>query len=159
MRTRFFALTAAIIFALVAQVPAAHAAGGSKASDDWAQVRALTPGEKISVRTKGGDRIKGRFDSADETDINFTEDGRKVTLHRDNVRRVEIERGKKRWQGALVGAGVGGGLGTAGGGYLVARGMNVPALVGGTLAGAAAGAALGAAVGLGTKYETVYEAL
>ena len=154
MRTRFFALTTALIFALA---PAAHA-GGVKASPDWTSVQAITPGERIAVRLKDGDRLKGRFESATETDINFNEDGRKVTLKRDSVRRVEVERGKKRWQGALVGAGVGGGLGTAGGGYLVARGANVPALVGGSVLGAGVGAAVGAALGLGTNYETVYEA-
>ena len=157
MRTRFFALTAAIIFAL-AQVPAAHARDNTKATADWSSVQSLTPGQKIAVRTKDGDRLKGRFESAPETDVNFTEGGRKVTLRRDQIRRVEIERGKKRWQGALVGAGAGGGLGAAGGGYLVARGMNVPALVGGTLVGVGVGEAVGAAVGLGTNYETVYEA-
>jgi hypothetical protein len=110
MRTRFFALTAAFIIAL-AQVPAAFAKN-SAAPADWTSVQSLTPGEKIAVRTKDGDRLKGRFDSATETDINFTEDGRKVTLKRDSVRRVEIARGKKRWQGALVGAGAALGLGT-----------------------------------------------
>jgi hypothetical protein len=53
---------------------------------------------------------------------------------------------------------VGGGVGTAGGGYLVARGMNVPAMVGGSILGVGVGAAVGAAIGLGTNYETVYEA-
>lgn len=153
MRTRFFALATALIFALA---PAAHARG-VKASADWTSVQAIAPGERVAVRLKDGDRLKGRFESASETDFNFTEDGRKVTLRRDSIRRVEVARGKKRWQGALVGAGIGGGMGTAGGGYLVARGMNVPALVGGSVLGVGVGAAVGAALGLGTNYETIYE--
>jgi hypothetical protein len=159
MRTRFFALAAAIIFAL-AQVPAAYARGVVVAAADWSSVQALAPGEKIAVRTKDGDRLKGRFESATETDINFDEGGRKVTLRRDTVGRVEVARGKKRWQGALVGAGVGVGTGAAAGGYVVARtdhfgGDPLPA---GIAVGAGVGAALGAALGLGTNYETVYEA-
>ena len=156
MRTRFFALTAALIFAF-AQVPAALAKGNA-APADWTSVQAITPGEQIAVRLKDGDRLTGRFDSATEQNINFTHDGRKVSLTRESVRNVKISRGKNRLKGALVGAGVGGGLGTAGGGYLVARGMNVPALVGGSVLGAGVGAAVGAALGLGTNYETVYEA-
>lgn len=156
MRTRFFALTAAIIFAF-AQVPAAYAKG-SAATADWSSVQALTPGEEIAVRLKDGDRLTGRFASATEQNISFTHDGHKVSLTRESVRNVKLSRGKNRLKGALVGAGAGGGLGTAGGGYLVARGANVPALVGGSILGAGVGAAVGAAVGLGTNYETVYEA-
>jgi hypothetical protein len=158
MRTRFFALTAAIIFAF-AQVPAAYARNtGAAAGSDWSSVQALTPGDEIAVRLKDGDRLTGRFNSATDQNISFTHDGHKVSLTRESVRNVKISRGKNRLKGALVGAGVGGGLGTAGGGYLVARGMNVPALVGGSVLGAGVGAAVGAALGLGTNYETVYEA-
>ncbi len=158
MRTRFFALTAAIIFAF-AQVPAAYARGANAAAgSDWSTVQALTPGEEISVRLKDGDRLTGRFDSATEQNISFTHDGHKVSLTRESIRNVKTSRGKNRLKGALVGAAAGGGLGTAGGGYLVARGANVPALVGGSVLGAGVGAAVGAALGLGTNYETVYEA-
>lgn len=156
MRTRFFALTAAIIFAL-AQTPAARAAG-VKASADWASVQSLAPGDEIAVRLKDGDRLTGRFDSATDQSISFKHDGREVSLTRESVRNVKVSLGRNRLKGALVGAGAGGGLGTAGGGYLVARGMNVPALVGGSILGAGVGAAVGAAIGIGTNYETVYEA-
>jgi hypothetical protein len=158
MRTRFFALTAAIIFAF-AQVPAAYAHGADAAAgSDWSSVQALTPGDEIAVRLKDGDRLTGRFGSATDQNISFTHDGRKVSLTRESIRNVKISRGKNRLKGALVGAAAGGGLGTAGGGYLVARGMNVPALVGGSVLGAGVGAAVGAALGIGTNYETVYEA-
>lgn len=159
MRTRFFALTTAVIIAL-AQVPASYARGGGGAVADWSAVQSLTPGERIAVRTKDGDRLKGRFESANETDINFTKDGRKVSLKRDSVRRVEAARGKNRLKGALVGAGIGGGTGAAAGGYVVARtdhfgGDPIPA---GIAVGAGVGAAIGAAIGLGINYATIYEA-
>jgi hypothetical protein len=158
MRTRFFALTAAIIFAF-AQAPAAYARGtGAAAASDWSSVQTITPGDEIAVRLKDGDRLTGRFASATDQNITFTHDGRKVSLTRESIRNVKVSLGKNRLKGALVGAGAGGGLGTAGGGYLVARGMNVPALVGGSILGAGVGAAVGAALGLGTKYETIYEA-
>jgi hypothetical protein len=157
MRTRFFALTAAIIFAF-AQVPAAYARNTDAAvGSDWSSVQAITPGEEIAVRLKDGDRLTGRFASATDQNISFTHDGHKVSLTRESVRNVKVSRGKNRLKGALVGAGAGGGLGTAGGGYLVARGFNVPALVGSSIVGAGVGAAVGAALGLGTNYETVYE--
>ena len=158
MRTRFFALTAALIFTL-AQVPASYARGTDAAADsDWSSVQAITPGADIAVHLKDGDRLTGRFISATEQNVSFTHDGRKVSLTRESIRNVKLSRGKNRLKGALVGAGAGGGLGTAGGGYLVARGMNVPALVGGSVVGAGVGAAVGAALGIGKTYETIYEA-
>lgn len=164
MITRFFAFGYALIllFAQVAPAEAqsygAQAAAQSKATrGDWSAVQSISPGEKIVVRLKDGDRLTGRFDSATDANINFKHDGKQVTLTRDSIGRVQVSRGKARLKGALVGAAVGGGLGTAGGGYLVARGANVPALVGGSILGAAAGAGVGAAIGLGTNYETIYE--
>jgi hypothetical protein len=157
MRTRFFALTAAFIFAL-SQAPPAFARGAVAA--DWTSVQSLAPGEKIAVRTKDGDRLTGRFDSANDSNINFTHDGHKVSLTRGSVRNVKVSRGSNRWKGALVGAGIGVGAGAAAGGYVVARsdhwgGDPLPA---GIAIGAGVGAAVGAALGLGANYDTIYEA-
>ena len=157
MRNRFFALGLALLFTLSAAAPALAAT--PQASADWSAVRALSPGEKISVRTKDGDRLKGRFDSASETDISFTEDGRRVSLKRDSIARVEVG-SRNRLLGALVGAGIGGGAGTGTGFALVGASdhftMNtIPA---GAFVGAGIGAAVGAAAGLGTKYDTIYQA-
>ena len=158
MRNRLFALGLTLFFTLAQTAPAF--AGTPNAPADWSAVQALSTGEKVSVRTKDGDRLKGRFDSASETEISFTQDGRKVTLRRDSIRRVEVGH-RNRWKGALVGAGAGAGTGAAAGGYTVARtdhfgGDPLPV---GIAVGAGLGAAVGAAVGLGTSYETIYEAL
>lgn len=158
MRTKLFALVIASVVVLAQAAPAA--AQNRNARGDWSAVEALSPGEKIVVRTKDGDRLAGRFDSATDLAINFMRDGKKVSLTRESVRRVQISRGKSRWKGALVGAGIGGGLGVGAGGYLVARDSNFgsTALVGFSLLGAGVGAGLGAAIGLGTNYDTVYDA-
>lgn len=165
MITRLYAFGYALILALsfvqpiAAQSFGANGATQTKAArGDWSTVQALSPGEKIVVRLKDGDRLTGRFDSANDTSINFKHDGKQMTLTRDSIGRVQVSRGRSRLAGALAGAAIGGGVGAAGGGYLVARGYNVPALVGGTVAGVGVGAALGAAIGLGTNYETIYEA-
>jgi hypothetical protein len=158
MRNRIFALGLALLFTSVQTAPALAAA--PKPSADWASVQSINAGTKVAVRTKDGDRLTGRFDSATDADINFTHDGHKVTLTRESIRRVEVA-GKNRVLGALVYGGAGTGFGAAGGGYVVARsdhwgGDPLPV---GMLIGAGVGAAIGAGLGLGTKYETVYEAL
>jgi hypothetical protein len=106
MRTRFFALTAALILTLV---PSAYARGtGAAVSSDWASVQAIAPGAEIAVRLKDGDRLTGRFDSATDRNISFTHDGHKVSLTRESIRLVQINRGKSRLNGALMGAAIGG---------------------------------------------------
>ncbi|MDT7806273.1 MAG: hypothetical protein QOJ70_86 [Acidobacteriota bacterium] len=158
MRNRLFALGLALLFTLVQTAPALAAT--PKAPADWASVQSISTGTKIAVRTKDGDHLTGRFDSATETNINFTHDGRSVSLTRESIKRVDVARGKNRLVGALVGGGAGTGVGAAVGGYTVARtdhfgGDPLPI---GMVVGAGIGAAIGAAIGLGTNYETAYEA-
>jgi hypothetical protein len=158
MRNRLFALTLALLFTLA---PSASAlAATPKASADWSAVQTLSPGEKVRLSTRDGDRLKGRFDSATETDINFTHDGRKVTLRRDSIKRVEVGH-RNRLNGALLGAGIGGGAGAGVGVGLVAASdrFGRQTMAAGPFVGAGIGAAVGAAVGLGTDYRTIYEAL
>lgn len=159
MTNRIFALTLALLF-IFTQAGTAAAATPKAPAADWSIVQTLSPDEKVRVSTTDGDRLKGRFDSATETDLNFTHEGRKVTLKRDSIKRIEVGH-KNRWKGALIGGGIGTGVGAASGGYVVARsdhwgGDPLPA---GMAVGAGIGAAIGAAVGFGTDYETVYEAL
>jgi ferric-dicitrate binding protein FerR (iron transport regulator) len=157
MRNRFFALGLALFLTL--SHAASASAGTPQPSADWSAVRSLAPGQKVAVSTKDGDRLKGRFDSATETDVSFTHEGRRVTLTRESIRRVEVGR-RNRWKGALVGAGVGGGAGAGGGTGLLAASdhFDNSIIAAGTAVGAGIGAGIGAAVGLGTDYGTVYEA-
>ncbi|HST52013.1 MAG TPA: hypothetical protein VLJ61_08385 [Pyrinomonadaceae bacterium] len=154
MRTKLFAL----VFAL-AQAGAA-AAQDKSARGKWSDVQSIAPGAEIAVRTKDGDRLTGRFADATDEAVNFTHDGKRVTLTRDSIRNLKVSRGRNRLKGALVGAGIGGGAGAGAGGFVVARsdhfgGAPLPV---GIAVGAGAGAAIGAAFGLGKNYETVYEA-
>jgi len=158
MTHRLFALALALLFTLSLSAPASAATPAPAA--DWSTVQTLSPGEKVRVSTRDGDRLKGRFESATDTDINFTHEGRTVTLRRDSIKRVEVGR-KNRLRGALVGAAIAGGAGAGAGTYLLSRTdhLTMTAIPAGIAIGAGAGAAFGAAVGLGIVYETVYEAL
>src|SRR5215207_7878026 len=118
MTNRFYALALALLFTFSLSAPAAAATPKTPAAD-WTVVQTLSPGQKVRVSTRDGDRLKGRFESATDTDINFTEDGRRVTLRRDSIKRVEVGR-KNRLRGALVGAGIAGGAGMGIGFGLVA---------------------------------------
>jgi hypothetical protein len=144
----------------------AHAAPASAQTrratpDDWAALQTLSPGQKIVVRLKDGDRLTGRFDSVTDLLINFTDGRRKVSLTRESVQRVQLDRGNSRGKGALFGAAVGAGAGFAFGSiiYFPFRDDMVGATVPASAAlGAMIGAGVGAATGKGNKNETVYEA-
>ena len=159
MTNRLFALTLALLF-IFTQAGAASAKTPKALAADWSVVQSLSPGKKIRVSTRDGDRLKGRFESANETDINFTHEGRRVTLKRDSIKRVEIGRGSRKW-GAIAGAAIGGGAGAGSATFLLSRTdhLTMTAIPVGLFIGAGAGAALGAATGLGIDYDTVYESL
>jgi hypothetical protein len=156
MTNRLFALALALLFTLA---PFADVSAGTPAPADWSAVQSLTPGEKVAVNTKDGDRLKGRFESANDTDIIFVQNGHKVTLRRDTIKRVQVGH-KNRLLGALVGAGIGVGAGAGAGVGLIVASDNwgFDPLPVGVAVGAGVGAAIGAATGIGNDYHTVYEA-
>jgi hypothetical protein len=158
MRNRLFALGLALIFSL-ALAPRASAQTTPTASHDWSVVQAIAPRRPIVIRLKDGDRMAGHFESADDLHINFTHGGKKVSLTRDSIQRVQLNRGTDRLKAALVGAAIGGGAGLATGAWVHAQGdFNSVVVSGSTLVGAGLGAGIGAAVGMGRTNETVYEA-
>ena len=159
MTNRLYALALTLLFTLAptAQVSATTPAPAA----DWSAVQSLSPGQKIVVRTKDGDRLSGRFDSANDLLINFTDGRRKISLTRESVKLVQLDRGNSRGKGVLVGALIGAGAGFAVGSilYFPFRDDMVGATVPVSAAmGMAIGAGVGAATGKGNRNETVYEA-
>jgi hypothetical protein len=160
MTRKLLALALALACALALGAPAA-AQTRARSLDDWSAVQALAPGQKIVVRTKDGDRLTGRFDSANDLLINFTDGRKKISLTRESIRLVQLDRGNSRGKGALFGALIGGAAGFAVGSalYFPFKDDMVDTTVPASAAlGLAIGAGIGAATGKGNKNETVYEA-
>jgi hypothetical protein len=158
MRNRLFALGLTLTF-MLSQAAPASAQTATQASHDWTAVQSISPGRRIVVRLKEGDRLTGRFDSATDIAINFTHDGKKISLTRDSIQRVQLDRGTNRLKGALVGAAIGGAAGLATGGWVYSQGdFNSVVIHGSGLIGAGLGAGLGAGIGMGRTNDTVYEA-
>lgn len=163
MRMKLFTLVLALACALaqVAPTTAQQPSRQSNTPDDWAAVQTLARGEKIIVRLKEGNRMSGRFDSANDLVLNFTDDGKQLSLTRDSIQRVQLNRGKSRLKGAAFGAAIGAGIGFGLGSALYFP--NRDDIVGTSVAGGAAlglgiGAGIGAAFAKGNKNETIYEA-
>ena len=161
MTQRLLTSWLALAFALAPGAAPAAAQTRGRVLDDWSAVQTLSPGQKIVVRTKDGDRLTGRFDSASDLLINFTDGRRKVSLTRESIRLVQLDRGNSRGKGALFGALIGAGAGFAVGSvlYFPFRDDMVGATVPVSAAmGMAIGTGVGLATGKGNKNETVYEA-
>jgi hypothetical protein len=162
MRIRLFTLVLALACALaqVAPVTAQQPGRQPDTLQDWAAVQTLSRGEKIVVRLKEGNRLSGRFDSANDLVLNFTDDGRQLSLTRESIQRVQLNRGKSRLKGAAFGAAIGAGAGLGLGSYAYYSvgdftGSTVPGFA---VIGAGIGAGIGAAFAKGNKNETIYEA-
>ena len=161
MTHRLLALGLAVAFALAPGPSASAQSREGRALDDWSAGQTLSAGQKIVVRTKDGDRLTGRFDSANDLLINFTDGGKKISLTRESIKLVQLDRGNSRGKGFLFGAAVGAAAGFAAGSVLYFPfrddmvGTTVPVSA---AMGAAIGGGIGAATGKGNKNETVYEA-
>ncbi|MET0624220.1 MAG: LSm family protein [Pyrinomonadaceae bacterium] len=158
MRNRFFALGFALLLTFTQAAPAFAAT--PRALDDWSALQTLSAGQRLVIRTKDGDRLTGRFDSVSDLLLNYVEDnGRKVSLRRESIKVVQLNRGKSRGKAALLGAVIGGGAGLALGGWAYAQDdFNAAIVYAPGALGAGIGAGIGAALGKGNKNETVYEA-
>jgi hypothetical protein len=161
MRIKSFALALALCVASAAMAPVAAQDAAAAARGNWAAVQALTPGEKLVIKTKEGARKSVRFDSATDLLLVVTKDNRKVTYVRDDLRLVQLNRGKSRSKSVALGAAIGGGGGAAVGGGIYASadgdfiGAVVPIVA---LMGAGLGAGIGALFTKGNKNVTIYEA-
>jgi len=82
-------------------------------SSDWSAVQQIRTDEKLVVKKKDGKEFKGRMIEATETTLTIDRDGKPFGIPRDEVRRVHVIAGKaEKGKWALIGAGVGGAVGT-----------------------------------------------
>ena len=123
--------------------------GQTTSSGDWASVKSLTSGSKLSVKTKDGKRFEGKLDSVTDTAISITNKGKTETVEASTVKTIYEIVGKSRASSIGIGAGIGAGAG-AGVGLLLlgvtggsdnAGAVVAPFILGGAALGAALGAA------------------
>jgi hypothetical protein len=80
---------------------------------DWSAVQRIGTDEKLVVKRKDGKELKGRMIEATETTLRIDRDGKPFDIPRADVRRVQVISGKaEKGKWALIGAGIGGAVGT-----------------------------------------------
>jgi len=149
MKSRTLAFLLMVSTLLMSVMPAVAQQAG--VSSDWSTVQAIAPGEKVSIETKDGKKVKGRLRSVSDTMVTLDRDSKTSDFSRDSISKVYRlvgsagkSVGKAAAIGAGVGAGIGFGLGLASGGYETLDRGEVAAIAGAVLG--VIGAGIGAVV-------------
>ncbi|MCC6586813.1 MAG: hypothetical protein IT168_08990 [Bryobacterales bacterium] len=111
---------------------------------DWSTVQLLSPGLRVRLIVVPGGEVRGRLVGVSQSGIDVNSKGSRQTYPRHSVTRVWAGTAPRRGRGALIGAAVGAGAGTAVGGWMYSKGDFVPSVI---LATAVIGAGIGAAIG------------
>jgi hypothetical protein len=141
-------LAAAILLSPLTPAASAQTAGGP--AGDWAALKAVSSGTKLSVKLKNGKTVGGRSGGVSDTALSLSVGGKPVDLNRDDILRVYRVGGGSAKKATLIGMGVGAGAGAAvgaaggGGGFVPTRAQLAAGLA---VLGAGAGALVGFAIG------------
>lgn len=86
--------------------------------DDWANVHAVAIDEDLSIKLKDGHKIRGKFSSANESELTIIRKGKQQVITKDTIAQVYLlkrkaEKAKYAAIGAGIGAAAGGGIGAA----------------------------------------------
>ncbi len=137
----------------------AQTALAQNAASDWEALQKLKPGTKLTIKTKTGRKLNGKFKAVTAAVLTVTDN--KAADKEVEIRRAEIAEIRKK-SGKLVAsyAAVFGGLGFAGGygsGYLLGEAHESRYRL--EYATAVMGAGIGAALGafIGSKGEVIYK--
>jgi hypothetical protein len=160
-------LTSIVLLILLTLPSTGLAQNTSGQSADWAAVRSLVRGEKLSVRLKDGKKLEGRLLDVSDSALTIDRKGSPTDLDQQSVEKVyrltPKSVGKSIGKSALIGAGIGFGAGAgvslAAGSYEDLETTELIGILGGIGAaiGAGIGAMVGAISGSGNKKVLVYD--
>lgn len=128
-------------------IPTFIHAGTDNENHDWAVLKAVQPGDKIFVKLKNGEKIKGVFQGVNDSTLEISNDDESVNCARQEVLEVRLGHGRSIKKSILLGTLIGTGTGAGLGGALAAADSGYPNDGWLIPAGAAVGAIFGTAVG------------
>lgn len=127
----------------------------------WEGLKAIPPGDEVSVRLRNGQKLKGRLTSVSDTALTLEHGNRTTDVTRADALRVHRVVSKSAKRAALIGLGIGAGAGLGGTAifaYTGDRGGEA-GLYGlfAVVAGAGGGALIGYIIGSHKQKALVYE--
>ena len=114
-QTSLIACVLAVSLFFSAIAPAAFA---QQTFGDWAAVQSVAPGHEVSVKLKDGHKVRGRFSSANDSELVILRKNKQQSIARNTIAQVHrrerrAEKAKYAAIGAAIGAAAGGGIGGA----------------------------------------------
>lgn len=152
-----------VLAALLALPPVALAQEATAQTQEWSNLKTITPGSKLDVRLKNKKRVKGKLISISDTALSLSDRDKPAEINQDDVLSVHQMSGMTAKKATLIGTGagaaIGAGLGAAGssGNHILFSRSQDAALVG--VIGAVVGAIAGLVVGkIRHKRALIYQA-
>jgi hypothetical protein len=147
-------LTSSVCIALLI-VPAGNAQTRSR--NDWTMVRQLKPGDRLGIRLKSGETVKGVVAASTETTLSISAKTGTTEVERNDIKKVDRVSGKSIGTYTIIGTGIGATAGAVAGASL-GFGRSNTALIGAGIF-AIIGTGLGLILGLsGHHGDLIYEA-
>lgn len=114
---RIISTTACLVAVAVFISALAPAAFAQRVTGDWANVQSLGLDEELSVKLRDGKKVRGRFSSANDSELTIIRKGRQQVIAKDTIAQVyQLERKAEKAKYAAIGAAIGAGAGAAIGG-------------------------------------------
>ncbi|HVX66353.1 MAG TPA: hypothetical protein VHA11_07120 [Bryobacteraceae bacterium] len=126
---------------------------------DWQAVKSLLAGASVVATLRGGERVKGSFETATDEAVTIARSGVPRQIARADVVRLHQRVAASKARRIAIGAAVGGGIGLATGGVLYSKGDFEKTVISGmALIGAGAGALIGLVASMKRTSVLVYAA-
>ena len=127
----------------------------------WEGLKAIPPGDEVSVRLRNGQKLKGRLTSVSDTALTLADGNRTTDVTRADALRVHRVVSKSAKRAALMGLGIGAGAGLGGTAIFAHTGgrggeADLYGLVF-IVAGAGAGSLIGYIIGSRKEKALIYE--
>lgn len=85
--------------------------------DNWSNVQSVAIDEDLSVKLKDGHQIRGKFSSANDSELTIIRKKKQQVIQKDSIAQVyQLQRKAEKAKYAAIGAGIGLGAGAAIGG-------------------------------------------
>ena len=160
---RIISTTACLVAIAVFISALAPAAFAQRVTGEWATVQSLPPGDEVSVKLKDGQSLRGRFSTANDSELTILRKKKQQPIAKNTIAQVyRLERRAEKAKYAAIGAGIGAAAGGTIGGVKAASGSSsddgiytLVGLVFGTGFGALGGFLFGAAK---RKHVLIYQA-
>jgi hypothetical protein len=85
--------------------------------DNWSSVQSVSIDEDLSIKLKDGHQVRGKFSSANDSELTIIRKGKQQVIQKDSIAQVyQLQRKAEKAKYSAIGAGIGLGAGAAIGG-------------------------------------------